>query len=118
MLHLCVITSLAAAATLNDDQLNVFDPQPPPQDQCHAVNASEPKECPNHIGPPCPPCYINDRPDYAPSDSLSFSESTKSSMRSLMQWYIDWWPQNYPPSKTASGYDVFLGSAGRAQLHL
>ena len=35
-----------------------------------------------------------------------------------MDWYINWWPNNYPPSKTQNGYDVFLGSAGRGQIHL
>ncbi len=35
-----------------------------------------------------------------------------------MQWYINWWPSNYPPSKRESGYSVFTGAGGRAQMHL
>jgi hypothetical protein len=35
-----------------------------------------------------------------------------------MTWYTNWWADNYPPTKSADGYDVFLGSAGRGNIFL
>ena len=35
-----------------------------------------------------------------------------------MNWYLNWWPNNYPPSKTTEGYNLFLGSAGRGNIFL
>merc|ERR1719464_1684036 len=113
MSSLLLILSFFIASTVS-----LSDPLPPEQDRCKDINATEPSECPNHIGPPCPPCYTNNRPDYTSSDALNYSDSTKQTMDETMQWYINWWAQNYPPSQTSSGYNIFSGSAGRAQMHL
>ena len=82
------------------------------------MNATEPKQCPQTIGPPCPPCYTNFAADYKTGDSITFDQADKESIQTLMDWYIGWWPQNYPPSKTADGYNLFLGSAGRGNIFL
>eukprot|EP01083_Nonionella_stella_P076679 209084_1 len=118
MANLWIIFSIWIVPALSHDFRLFHDPPPPQQDQCKDVNASEPIECPNHIGPPCPPCYTNHLPDYVTGDSLNFSTQSKQSINEFMQWYLNWWPVHYPPSKSAKGYDVFAGSAGRAQIYL
>ena len=98
------------------------DPPPPTQDECKPVNEREPLECPQHIGPPCPPCYTyyNDgnKPIYNNADSLLFNSTQKSQIESWMNYYINYWAEVYPPSLTVEGYDNFLGSSGRGIIHL
>ncbi len=50
----------------------------PPVDQCQALNATEPPQCPDTIGPPCPPCIINTQPDYVEGDP---SHLTKTQLK-------------------------------------
>ncbi len=51
MLHLIFVSTVIATA-LSHNHYHSYDPPPPSQDQCKNVNATEPVECPNHIGPP------------------------------------------------------------------
>ena len=38
--------------------------------------------------------------------SSFIASTTAPMMRDVVQFYIDWWPQKSPPSKTASGYNI------------
>ena len=90
----------------------------PEDDQCKPVNATEPAACPATIGPPCPPCYSNEVADYKPGDRLAYTDEEKQAITTMSQWYLDWWIAEYPPHKVESGYNVFLGSAGRGNIFL
>eukprot|EP01084_Bolivina_argentea_P218028 370068_1 len=93
-------------------------PLPPPQDQCKPVSAKEPNECPQTIGPPCPPCYTNEYEDYKSGDTINFSGSEQQEMAQFMDWYLSWWNSHYPPPVTSNGYGIWEGSAGRANIFL
>jgi len=114
-----VVTHMVIAAVIAHPHHYHYTLQDVPvQDQCKSVNATEPPECPATIGPPCPPCYTNFAPDYQSGDSITFDSTEKASIQRFMDWYIAWWPNNYPPSQTNHGYNIFLGSAGRANIFL
>ncbi len=87
----------------------------PPVDQCQALNATEPPQCPNTIGPPCPPCILNTQPDYIEGDPLTFDQDTIQKIQSRMNENLNFMMDNYPPKKywpLYSGYNVFEGAAG------
>lgn len=76
-------------------------PTVPSVDECVSVNASTPIECPAHIGPPCPPCFTNDRPDYTKGDSLSLQDKTTQDMLSQrLAYWVNYWLEHYPPNST------------------
>jgi len=90
--------------------------QVPPQDECQFVNATEPPECPQTIGPPCPPCVVNEAADYQTGDPLTIDEETRDSIESYMNQYLEYWPKTYPPNKDVHGASIVEGAAGRALI--
>ena len=114
-LHLVVIFTLSLA---------IRNSEPPKQDECQAINATEPSECPQVIGPPCPPCINNTLPDYEPGDNAAIPNSIKSIISMLIDDYTRFWLDNYGPNVTnpnSSNLDAstwVAGAAGRAQLFL
>ena len=98
--------------------------QVPPVDQCQALNATEQPECPDQIGPPCPPCIINIESDYQPGDNATLSSQTVSQISELIDEYVSFWLTNYGPNEiypTTNNYSAFsflFGSAGRCQIFL
>eukprot|EP01084_Bolivina_argentea_P060263 110121_1 len=92
--------------------------QVPPADECQLVNATEPAECPKHIGPPCPPCVINEAQDYKTGDSLVITDATRNLVQSYMEQYNNYWLAHYPPSNTQGGYSIVVGAAGRSLIFL
>eukprot|EP01084_Bolivina_argentea_P040567 74952_1 len=95
--------------------------QIPPQDQCQFVNQTEPPECPDKIGPPCPPCIVNTASDYTPGNSLIISSSTRDSIEFYMNKYTNYWLKNYPPSTVtpkSSASNIISGATGRSLMFL
>eukprot|EP01084_Bolivina_argentea_P281534 481713_1 len=95
--------------------------QVPPQDQCQFINQTEPPQCPQTIGPPCPPCIINSYSDYKPGDSLVISPTTRQNIESYMNQYTNFWLINYPPSTiipATQPSNIVNGAAGRSLLFL
>ena len=82
------------------------------------MNSKQPPECPYHIGPPCPPCYSNEAQDYKNGDSINFDTEQQQKMGEFIEFYTNWWFENYPPEKTSDGYNIFEGSAGRGDIFL
>lgn len=98
--------------------------QVPIDDQCQALNATEPPECPDHIGPPCPPCIINTEDDYKSGDNATISPATQSVISQLIDDYAAYWLANYgpnvtyPPTSDSDAFTFVQGSAGRCQIFL
>eukprot|EP01084_Bolivina_argentea_P256622 432112_1 len=100
--------------------LNAINSQPL-QDECQLVNATEPPQCPQTIGPPCPPCIINSAPAYASGDPLTINTSTRALIQFYMNEYLNYWLQNYPPSMVIPANDatsIYKGATGRALIFL
>ena len=99
-------------------------PQPPAEDQCQSINATEPPQCPQTIGPPCPPCIENTLPDYASGDNATIPNEMKSILSMFINEYSSYWLQNYGPGVLyPNNSDLYAatwveGDAGRSQLFL
>eukprot|EP01084_Bolivina_argentea_P005832 11006_1 len=93
----------------------------PAQDACQLVNATEPSECPKQIGPPCPPCVINESPSYKTGDPLVITQQTRNSIQLYTNQYLNYWLKNYPPSRDIPLNDptsIVEGATGRALIFL
>ena len=49
-----IFSAIIVTVLSHDNHYHYYnDPPPPSQDECKSVNATEPKQCPQTIGPPC-----------------------------------------------------------------
>ena len=64
------------------------------------------------------PCYSNEASDYKTCNSIGFTSAQRQQMGQFIDFYMDWWMENYPPTKTSNGYNIFEGSAGRGDIFL
>ena len=101
---------------------SIANTQVPSQDACQLVNATEPPQCPDTIGPPCPPCIINESPNYVDGDSLVLNGNDISNIKYYIDTYVNYWLDNYPPSKVTKPEQdptsIVEGFAGRALMFL
>eukprot|EP01083_Nonionella_stella_P246871 856593_1 len=118
MLFFVMIFWTIIIANCNDYLRSYYHGTPAPEDRCKPISDPEPPECPSTVGPPCPYCYTNEAPDYQDGDLLTFTDSERQLMSEFMNWYLDWWIDGEYNPKTDKGYDVFRGSAGRANIFL